>query len=459
MVNHLIKRINKVTFLGIERDEAFITQFRKRVLNRTFFIIGLTALIFITEGIFFGKKNVYIVPLFFLAVSVVLLFVNAQKKFHISCIVLTFLLPTMFLGVMVLYGVTLKMDYTISFFIVLVLTLYDDTRLRVANVLYLLLLQTFSLYYTSNYESYFAEYVDAMDSLIVLTATTLGLFILVYQFIRQNKNFLNQQQALNLDLDKKNRELQEIILEKEKLNRELREKSNDLQQANDFLESYTYISSHDLKTPVRNINSFSDLLEKELQEVKHQNVSEYLGFIKSGAMQINSILDGIIENAASNRSSLALEPVDCNHLIADIKEWMQLRLEEENGQILHTTLPTVFADKMMLRKIFLNLIDNGLKYNGSDRPTVKICYQQQEDLYLFSVIDNGIGIHTRYSDDIFKMFKKLHGINEFSGSGVGLALCRKMIDLHGGKIWLKTDPDHKGSTFQFTLPVRPSNRQ
>lgn len=454
MVNHLIKRINKVTFLGIERDEAFITQFRKRVLNRTFFIIGLTALIFITEGIFFGKKNVYIVPLFFLVVSVVLLFVNAQKKFHISCIVLTFLLPTMFLGVMILYGATLKMDYTISFFIVLVLTLYDDTRLRVANVLYLLLLQTFSLYYTSNYESHFAEYVDAMDSLIVLTATTLGLFILVYQFIRQNKNFLNQQQALNLDLDKKNRELQEIILEKEKLNRELREKSNDLQQANDFLESYTYISSHDLKTPVRNINSFSDLLEKELQEVKHQNVSEYLGFIKSGAMQINSILDGIIENAASNRSSLELEPVDCNHLIADIRDRMQFRLEEENGQVLHTSLPTVFADKMMLRKIFLNLIDNGLKYNGSDRPTVKICYQQQEDLYLFSVIDNGIGIHTRYSDDIFKMFKKLHGINEFSGSGVGLALCRKMIDLHGGKIWLKNNQDHKGSTFQFTLPVR-----
>lgn len=454
MLYHLFNWINQVTFLGIREDDSYITKFRKRVLNRTFFIVALTAMIFILEGILFEKRNVIIVPLFFIAIAIVLLIFNSYKHFQISFYVLSFLFPTMFLGVSVLYGDALKMDYTISFFIVLVLTLYDDKWTRIINIVYLIFLQTFSLYYTNNHKSFFSEYVDSFDSLVVLTATTLGLFILVYQFIRESKNFQNRQKTLNLDLDKKNKELQHIIVEKERLNRELLERTDDLQRANDFLESYTYITSHDLKTPVRNINSFSDLLSKKLRNLDDEDVKDYLGFIKSGALQMDGILNGIIENAQSNRSSLELEGINCNELIQEIKSQIKNHLEDINGKVSPTDLPNVRADKMMLKKVFFNLIDNGLKYNENAQPSVAISYRQIDGFYEFSVVDNGIGIPEQYSEAIFKMFKKLHGTNEFSGSGVGLALCKKIIELHDGKIWLTTS-EASGSTFKFTLPKSP----
>lgn len=455
MLHHLINWVNQVTFLGIGEDDSYIVKFRKRVLNRTFFIVVLSAMIFILEGIFFDNSHVTIVPLFFIAIAIVLLLFNYYRRFKISFYALSFLFPTMFLGVIILYGDRLRMDYTISFFIVLVLTLYDDYRTRIVNILYLVFLQIFSLYFTNNYESPFAEYVDYFDSLIVLTATTLGLFILVYQFIRESKKFQNRQEALNLDLDKKNKELRDIIFEKERLNQELLEKTDDLQRANDFLESYTYITSHDLKTPVRSINSFSDLLYKKLRHFDDEDAKDYLGFIKSGALQMDGILNGIIENAQSNRSSLERESVDCDELLQEISRQIFSHLENINGQFTCAVLPKVRADRMMLKKVFLNLIDNGFKYNNQTQPKVEIRYRSTDGFHEFSVVDNGIGIPDQYSEAIFKMFKKLHGANDFSGSGVGLALCKKIVELHNGKIWLDTSRP-SGSTFKFTLPTSPT---
>ena len=456
MLQQIIYWINQVTFLGIEEGDSYLTKFRKRVMNRTSFLIAFAALTFILEGLIWGRKNVTIVPIFFIIIALSLLALNAQKRFNISFFVMSFILPSMFLGVIILYGATLKMDYTISFFIVLVLTLYDEVWIRNINIIYLILLQTFSLYYTSNYESAFSGYINVFDSLIVLTATTLGLFILVFQFIRESKKFQTNQGQLNDHLDKKNKELREIIVEKETLNQQLLEKTHDLQRANDFLESYTYITSHDLKTPVRNISSFSALLQKKLTPIDDPDVKDYLDFIRSGAIQIDGILNGIVENAQSNRSTLTLAHLDGQVLIEEIEQSIQIRLEEINGKIIYSGIPRVWADKMMLRKVFLNLIDNGLKYNNAKCPEVSIRYRRVNQQHEFTIADNGMGIPSQFSKDIFKMFKKLHGIGAFSGSGVGLALCRKIIELHGGHIWLESSSDATGSIFRFTLPIDPN---
>ena len=453
MLQQFLGWINQITFFGIQKDDPQLTKFRKQVLNRTFFIVAFTTMILLLEGLFMDEYDAIWVPLFFMLVSLSMLTINYFNHFNISLFVLSFLFPAFFLGAIVLYGTALKLDYTISFFIVLILTLYDENQLRIIYIFFLSLLQAFSLYYTSNYESILAEYVNDFDSLIILTATTLGLFILVYQFIRESKKFQLHQQKLNEDLDKKNKVLQEIITEKEALNQKLREKSNDLQHANEFLESYTYITSHDLKTPVRNINSFSELLQKKLGKPTDQDIEDYLGYIRQGTLQINNILNGIIENAQSNRSSLQLEFFDSKLSIEAIRRERERYLEETKGQILFSGLPIVCADRIMIQKVFYNLIDNGLKYNKSSQPKVEITHRYSGSMHEFRVSDNGIGIQTEYREDIFKMFKKLHHSGQFTGSGVGLALCRKIVELHGGKIWLATSGD-SGSIFIFTLPKK-----
>ncbi|PHN08265.1 sensor histidine kinase [Flavilitoribacter nigricans] len=451
MLNQLLHWVNQVTFLGIKDGESYLVRFRKRVLNRTYFLIAFFCLVLILEGFWNQQNKVTLVPVILMAISVGLLLLNHRGYFKISFLVLSFFFPTLFLGIIYLYGPTLKLDYTISFFIVLVLTLYDNSRIRIINILYLIVLQFFSFYFISNFTSPYAAYVDYFDSIIVLTGTTFGLFILTYQFIRISKAFQDHQQTYAENLDLKNRELKRNITEKEMLNRQLQERTEELQRANDFLESYTYITSHDLKTPIRNINSFSELLQKKLGEVDNEDIKDYLAFIRSGALQINSIVNGIIENAQSNRSSLEVEQVDCREMISDIERKLEIRLSEINGRIIYEGLPGICADKMMLQKVFFNLIDNGLKYNDSPAPSVSISYTEREQEHEFAVSDNGIGIQSRYSQDIFKMFKKLHGVQEFSGSGVGLALCKKIIELHGGKIWLE-DPAPGGSTFRFIIP-------
>lgn len=453
MLSSLFNYINRVTFFGIEESDSYILKFRKRVLNRTFFIIAFACSIILVESALLDTREKTLVPISIMIISVGFLIGNYYNRFRASALALSFLFPLGFLVIIILYGDQLKLDYTISFFIVLVLTLYDSRRIRIVNIAYLILIQTFSFYYTSHYSSLYSEYVDFFDSLIVLTATTFGLFILVFQFIRISKAYQEQQDVYTKELDQKNLELKDNIVEKEMLNDRLLEKTKELQKANDFLESYTYITSHDLKSPIRNISSFSELLQKKLKDIDNRDVQDYLDFINSGALQINGILDGIIENAQSNRSSLIREQIDCNELLDSITGQMAHRLELINGAVSFEHLPVIQADRRMLHKVFHHLIDNGLKYNVSDTPRVYIHYHQTGDIHEFSVTDNGIGIRSEYSEDIFKMFKKLHGINEFGGSGVGLALCRKIVELHRGKIWLDRPRNGRGSIFKFNLPA------
>jgi len=178
---------------------------------------------------------------------------------------------------------------------------------------------------------------------------------------------------------------------------------------------------------------------------------DYLKFMKTGVFQVNAIVEGIIENAKSNSSSLQLEAVDCMEIIEEIQAKKQFHLESFQGQLLFQELPPIQADKIMLTKVFYNLVDNGFKYNKSATPIVKISYLGTPEQHEFSVSDNGIGIPRAYRDNIFKMFKKLHSTQEFSGVGVGLALCKKIIELHRGRIWLDTE-NQAGSTFKFTIP-------
>lgn len=437
MVNTLSYWIEKIANIGVRENIGFLEEFKLRLVNRAFSLVGTACILLTLDIIFFRPNHTPLIAIAFVILSFGSLLFNYYDYPRIGKIVLTLVFPTLFLPIMVMYGNDLKLDYTVFVFIVVVLILFQRRLYRILIISYLLLLQLAAYQLTLYFPRVFEEPVSMWSNLIILSFNTIGLLILVSKFLKASSEFQDRQRETN----------EHLLL-----------RTRELQQSNEFLERYTYITSHDLKTPIRTIFSFSELLERKLKGRQEQDVQDYLNFIKMGSLQLRGIVDGIVENAESTRSNLHFETVRTDDLLDSIREKLKFRLEEVNGEIHYQDLLPVKADPKMLYKVLYNLIDNGLKYNRSDRPRIIVSITDKELAYEISVADNGFGIPEAYWTDIFKMFKKLNASKSFTGSGVGLALCKRIVDLHGGKIWLETSGE-TGSIFKFSLPKQPGSVQ
>ena len=225
-----------------------------------------------------------------------------------------------------------------------------------------------------------------------------------------------------------------------------------LLESNDELERFTFIASHDLKEPLRNITSFINLIQKKLKDTTDKDLTEYMDFVVRNTRQLYGLVEDILTHsrveANSRRTS---EKVDLNLLLLDIRMGLNKTLEEKNAVIQVAELPPVKGYRSELFLLLKNLIENGLKYNESHQPTIKINCKIEEGQLQFSVADNGIGINPSYHDRIFEMFTRLNNRSKYQGSGIGLATCKKIVQKYDGEIWIESQ-EGKGSTFFFTLP-------
>jgi len=243
----------------------------------------------------------------------------------------------------------------------------------------------------------------------------------------------------------------------QKLNEELesrvRSRTAELERSNAELERFAYVASHDLQEPLRMVASFVQLLQQRYSNRLDEQADEYIEFAVNGAKRMQKLLGDLLAYARINVRGRAFAPVDCENLLELIKAQFKSRLEECNGSIMHDPLPTVLADETQLLQVFENLIDNAIKFRSTRPLHIHICAQRKGDEWRFSVRDNGSGIEPVYFKRIFVIFQRLHTSRLYSGTGIGLALCKRIIERHGGKIWLESVPG-EGSTFYFSLPVR-----
>jgi PAS domain S-box-containing protein len=237
---------------------------------------------------------------------------------------------------------------------------------------------------------------------------------------------------------------------------ELEAKNQQLAAINEELNDFTYIVSHDLQTPLRNILGFISLLEEDhLQELTPQ-ARELLEFIKQAAHRMSRLITNLLELSRISRTEAPDMEVDLEELVRTLirEDFPQALARERPFEIeMLTPLPIVRGDPLRLRQVFHNLITNGLKYNRSPQPRVEIGASESENEYIVYVRDNGIGIDPKHHERIFKIFQRLHTEEEFEGTGAGLTICKKIIEQHGGRIWVASEPG-KGSTFYFTLPKK-----
>jgi light-regulated signal transduction histidine kinase (bacteriophytochrome) len=198
------------------------------------------------------------------------------------------------------------------------------------------------------------------------------------------------------------------------------------------------------------ISSYLQLLENRYKDELDEDAKDFIDFAVGGADRMREMVDALLAFSRIEQSDGEFEPIESDTIIERVTDDLQVRIEENDAEVVTETLPTVLADSEQLEQLFNNLISNAIKYNDSDTPRVEITAEQRADYWEFSVADNGIGIDPDQTDQIFEVFKRLHNNDEYPGTGIGLSLCQEIVENHGGTIGVDSEPG-EGSTFSFTL--------
>ncbi len=247
------------------------------------------------------------------------------------------------------------------------------------------------------------------------------------------------------------------ISERKRAEHELASKAEELARSNAELELFAYVASHDLQEPLRMVASYTQLLARRYKGKLDADADEFIGFAVDGASRMQQLIQDLLSYSRLTTRGKALNltqaEVACNSALENLQE----SITESNAQVSVGPLPGVFADATQLTQLFQNLIGNAIKYRNERRPEIRVAARPNGEEWTFSVQDNGIGIEPQYFERIFQMFQRLHTREDYSGTGIGLAVCRKIVERHGGKIWVESQPG-QGSTFLFTIRGRRGRR-
>ncbi|MCH7407342.1 sensor histidine kinase [Belliella aquatica] len=246
--------------------------------------------------------------------------------------------------------------------------------------------------------------------------------------------------------------LEKTILKKDQVQAELKIALQKTKEKNEDLEHFTYVVSHDLQEPIRMISSFLALLEKKYDEILDQKGKQYIFYAVDGAKRMREIILQLLDFSRMSRLESSTEMCDIQLMVDEIIQDNQKLIENSDSTITTTDLPRIIAQKTALQHLFHNIISNALKYKRDDVPLlVQISYKDLNNFHQFEIKDNGIGIETIYFEKIFVIFQRLHDRTKYQGTGMGLAICKKILEKIGGEIWVKSTPEI-GSTFFFTIP-------
>jgi PAS domain S-box-containing protein len=240
------------------------------------------------------------------------------------------------------------------------------------------------------------------------------------------------------------------ITDRKRAERELARHAAELQRSNDELQRFAYVASHDLQEPLRMIVAYTDRLTESLQDHLDERGTQWAGYVVEGAARMQALIEGVLEFSRVRPDRTEFEPTDCALVVRRALANLTATIEESGGSVSCGEMPELEADPLQLLQLFQNLIGNALKFRGAEAPRVRIDCVAQADRWRFSVSDNGIGISPEDAERVFGLFARLHSKDEYQGAGIGLALCKKIVEAHGGRIWIEPGAD-AGTTVGFTL--------
>jgi signal transduction histidine kinase len=254
----------------------------------------------------------------------------------------------------------------------------------------------------------------------------------------------------NAQLFLKHKRAEEALAER---TAQLERSNRELVAVNAELDDFTNVASHDLQEPLRTLTVFSDLLRKDLDLSLPAKAAQDLGFITDAAKRMQTLIQDLLALSRAGRVAKKREKVSLGGCADRALEALAIRMKETGAQVTRDELPEVWGDSTLLTQLYQNLIGNALKFCGDQTPAIRLTAEERDGSPVFGVKDNGIGIESKYTQQIFQPFRRLHGRAEYEGSGIGLAICRKIVERHGGKIWVESEPG-KGAHFLFTISHR-----
>lgn len=269
---------------------------------------------------------------------------------------------------------------------------------------------------------------------------------------------LEKEQQLTEELSASNEELQATAEELKTTNEELIHAQNSMQElinklktSNKELEQFAYVASHDLQEPLRTVASFTQLLEMRYKDKLDEDADDYIGFIVEGAKRMKDLIDDLLAFSRLNTESKEFELIMMEITLDDVLTNLKPSIKKNKAEVTYDPLPSVMADSSQINQLLQNLIANAIKFHGDKPPKIDISAREVDDEWIITVSDEGIGISPEHHEQIFNIFTRLHTREKYEGTGIGLSICKRIVERHGGRIWVESEPD-KGSTFFFSIP-------
>ena len=253
------------------------------------------------------------------------------------------------------------------------------------------------------------------------------------------------------ELKRSNQELEHEIAERTGMQRALIEHSHELARSNSDLEQFAYIASHDLQEPLRMVSSYTQLLARRYGDKLDEDAQVFISYAVEGAERMGQLITDVLTYSRVGTETDEFELANCDRAFDLAVANLRSAIEESKAEVVRDPLPAVKGDEIQIAQLFQNLIANALKFRDRRSPRVYVSAKLDGDTWVVSVRDNGIGIAPEYAHQIFGVFQRLHTRAHYPGNGIGLAMCKKIVERHGGRIWMESEPGH-GATFYFTLP-------
>jgi light-regulated signal transduction histidine kinase (bacteriophytochrome) len=242
------------------------------------------------------------------------------------------------------------------------------------------------------------------------------------------------------------------ITARKQLEERLVQQAEELRRSNAELEQFAYVASHDLQEPLRMVTSYVQLLQRRYQGQLDARADMFIGYAVDGAARMQTLIQDLLAYSRVGRANGEVARTDCSGVLALVQANLAATIAEAGATITAGPLPTVLADAGQIGQLFQNLISNAIKFHGAEPPQIQVSATRQGAEWQFAVRDNGIGIEQQYAERIFEIFQRLHTRAEYPGTGIGLAICKKIVEHHGGRIWVESQPG-QGTAFYFSIPI------
>ncbi len=420
---------NILSNLGIYEDLEAYKKLKVRLFNQLCMLHVLIFAVFLLENILLRLYADFIFNSLLIAFWIGLMYLNHRKKYQYPPYILSVVYPIVLTFCHIGWGNILNIRYVYIFSFITVIIFIQNTKVNILFITWIFLCVLFGELFVAKYgfltnqeNVWFAEYV-------VLVFVIFSCVFIVKSYVDSNREFVEKSDELLHEVQKNN---------------------TALELANRDLERFAYITSHDLKTPLRNVISFLGLLKDKVDK-EDEEAQTYFKIAEDGARHMNKLIDDILNYSRLEKATLETELVDLNKVVEHILLHTKVKLGSKKVAFDIAKLPTILSNESLMKMLFQNLIENAIKYNESELPNIKIQATSHKKNLLLSFQDNGIGMDEQYQDRIFEMFARLHTHTAYEGTGIGLAVCKKIVDKHKGKIWFESK-EGKGTTFYVELP-------